>query len=180
MPRRQQRLDQQLVIRFRRRVGEIEAGQIDLAIPDGKQPEVGFELCPGVRRQCNPRPAGTTREAVLKLSTQCQACVPKSGDHLLRNTPRTAIAAGVTPGTRDACPSVSGRTWDNRCTISFDRPGTVPYGNAGGIRRRSSRLARCARADSCFRYPAYLTVVSTLAMSISCVTDVVSKGTRPL
>ena len=36
----------------------------------------------------------------------------------------TAAAAGVTPDTRDAWPTVSGRISVRRCTISFDSPGT--------------------------------------------------------
>ena len=39
-------------------------------------------------------------------------------------TPSTATAAAVTPGTRSACPSVSGRTWVRRCTTSRESPGT--------------------------------------------------------
>lgn len=41
----------------------------------------------------------------------------------LRYTSRTAMAAGVTPGMRDACPRVSGRTRVSFCLISVESPG---------------------------------------------------------
>ena len=59
------------------------------------------------------------------------------------NAPRTATAAGVTPGIRSAWPSVSGRTCDRRWTTSRDRPGRGRReSRAGSAGARPSAHAR--------------------------------------
>src|SRR5580698_5292678 len=44
----------------------------------------------------------------------------------LRCTSNSDTAAGVSPGMRAACPSVSGRTSQSRWRASFDKPPTAP------------------------------------------------------
>ena len=92
----------------------------------------------------------------------------------------TATAAGVTPGIREACPSVPGRTLDSRSTISRESPGMPAKANSPGMCRPSWRRWRSTAASWRFKYPWYLNAVSTLARSMSRLASSISRCNWPL
>ena len=58
IPGRHDRFDQQAIQRVRRDLGELQPGQVDLAVPGGEEPVVGFELPGQVRRPASRPRAG--------------------------------------------------------------------------------------------------------------------------
>src|SRR5207253_3316743 len=124
VPRGDERLDEQPIDRFRRGLGQIQAGQVDLAVPGFEEAEVGFETRGELRCERDARTLRPPREPILKLAARHECAAgfrqessvasgcSRTSDSRPRNTPSTATAAGVTPGIREAWPSVSGRTWD--------------------------------------------------------------------
>src|SRR5258705_8734503 len=146
---RHERLDEQAVDRLRRGVGEIESSEVYLAIPCSQEPKIGFQAWGKAGRESCASAFRGARQPVLELTARHE--VAEFADNRPRKTPRTATAAGVMPGIREAWPSVSGRTCDRRWTASRDRPGPRANGKAPGIRRRPSPRPRSARACSCFR-----------------------------
>src|SRR5262245_53117076 len=97
MPRRDERLNQQSINRFRRRIREIQAGQIDLPIPRLEKAEIGFETRAKLRRQIDAGAFRAAAQTILELAARHEAAEIRP-----RNTPSTATAAGVTPGILDA------------------------------------------------------------------------------
>ena len=81
------------------------------------------------------------------------------------SAPRTATAAGVTPGIRSAWPSVSGRTCDSRWTTSREgrERGRTENPSGFGAARPSARAR--SRSPAAEDSPRTSTVVSTLATS---------------
>src|SRR5581483_4286376 len=119
-----------------------EGGEIDAPVPAHEQL---IEL-----RQLSKQ-AGRKRHAGC-LRPRQEPCVNLSVCHADRKRPtyedKTATAAGVTPGMREACPSVAGRIWKSRCTTSRDSPGTRSKGKSEGMTLRSAFRARSIWACS--------------------------------
>src|SRR5688572_1532396 len=181
-----ERLDEEAIEAFRRGVSEVHACQVDLLVPGGEQAEIGFELGGKLSVYGQSGAPGAASQPVLELAAvhgrNGSGIAPSaagSGESRPRNAPKTATAAGVIPGIRDAWPSVSGRTCDRRWIASRDSPGTRVNGNPAGMRFRSCRLARATRDASCFRYPSYLIAVSTLARSRWRQSAAMSRETSP-
>src|SRR5436190_17169086 len=97
MPRGDKWLYQEPVNRVRGRFGEIQAGQIDFAIPRFEESEVGFQTRGELWRHAHPAAFRSARQPILELAARHEFTGIRP-----RKTPSTATAAGVTPGIRDA------------------------------------------------------------------------------
>ena len=67
--------------------------------------------------------SGSWKLAQLEAGSGELEAIRSADRHFAICVARTATAAGVTPGIRDAWPSVAGRTCDSRSTISRESPG---------------------------------------------------------
>ena len=133
-----QRLDQQPIDRI---VCIAERRQVDLAIPAEKQLEKGGESI-AERTGQRTRPLGGAPDQAPRVSrAPTAAAYQTSAGGRSRYTAITATAAGVTPGTRPAWPSVEGGPASGDPRPRGRGPGTPLNRKCGGI---GGRLAVAA------------------------------------
>ena len=99
--RRDHRLHEQAIDRRWALLRQVEPGEIHLLVPGRQQLEIHLELRRQRRRQSDTRTSGSAVQTGLKLATAHRSETVSAGS-LPRYAPSTAIAAGVTPGIRDA------------------------------------------------------------------------------
>ena len=83
---------------------ERQRRQVDFRVPVTEEPVVGVKLDDLRLGEHHASQAGAKKESLLKLARR------HADWFRLTYADKTAMAAGVTPGMREAWPSVSGRT----------------------------------------------------------------------
>src|SRR6185437_1030244 len=92
------------------------------AVPLRDELEIGRELRRGPSGKREIHGGEPLRDARFERHARFSRTDAAPPWRRLRCTRRREMAAGVTPWTRDACPTVSGRAWASFCRTSFESP----------------------------------------------------------
>src|SRR2546428_5261272 len=106
MADRNNRLDEQPIERVVRCVDQVQGAEIDLLVPGREKLVIDLELSREVGPDRHAGPACPALQPLPEFAAVHRR--PTSAVRRPRYDPRTATAAGVTPGIREAWPSVSG------------------------------------------------------------------------